>query len=318
MRTKLFYYFKAVCQFLYPGSLCRKKLHNILQKATKRADYDYILERVSYYNKMASAGYDDSTDEETTTIKDFRWQSKKWFSTYFCDCYEYIRYFCPALKFRYLFGDVNKTLLVPTIVKARPIHIDNSNSVILNLNKYRHFYFIKDTIPFIKKQDKLIFYSALTILPHRIDFMRKFFDNPLCLCRCYKSSDTIPTGWVAPKISIKEHLKYKFVLALEGNDVATCLKWVMSSNCIAVMPKPTNESWFMEGRLIPDFHYIEIKKDYSDLIDKLNYYIKNPKEAEQIIKNANAFVNQFKDKKREKIISLLVIDKLFKEQINIL
>ena len=53
-------------------------------------------------------------------------------------------------------------------------------------------------------------------------------------------------------------------MCVEGVDVATNLKWVMSSNSIAVMPKPEIESWFMEKTLIPDFHYIEIKKDYSE------------------------------------------------------
>ena len=38
----------------------------------------------------------------------------------------------------------------------------------------------------------------------------------------------------------------------------------MSSNSVAVMPKPKYESWFMEGKLIPDYHYVLIKDDYSD------------------------------------------------------
>ena len=49
----------------------------------------------------------------------------------------------------------------------------------------------------------------------------------------------------------------------------------MSSKSVAVMPKPKFESWFMEATLIPNFHYIEIKDDYSDLNDKLEYYIEN-------------------------------------------
>ena len=48
------------------------------------------------------------------------------------------------------------------------------------------------------------------------------------------------------------------------------LKWIMSSNSIAVMPRPEFETWFMEGRLIPGVHYIEINRDYSDLDEKYN------------------------------------------------
>ena len=85
----------------------------------------------------------------------------------------------------------------------------------------------------------------------------------------------------------------------------------MSSNSVAVMPKPKFESWFMEATLIPNFHYIEIKDDYSDLNDKLEYYIKNLDKLKEISSNANNYVNQFRDENDEKIISLLVMEKFF-------
>ena len=101
-------------------------------------------------------------------------------------------------------------------------------------------------------------------------------------------------------------------MALEGIDVASNLKWVMSSNSIAVMPRPTCETWFMEGTLIPDYHYIEIKPDFSDLEERLNYYIEHVAESLEIIRHAHEYVSQFKDKRRENLISLLVLDKYFK------
>ena len=44
---------------------------------------------------------------------------------------------------------------------------------------------------------------------------------------------------------------------------------------------------------------------------KLIITLSHTEEALQIIKNANAYVDQFKDFKREKLISLLVLDKYF-------
>ena len=85
----------------------------------------------------------------------------------------------------------------------------------------------------------------------------------------------------------------------------------MSSNSVAVMPKPKYESWFMEGKLIPDYHYIQIKDDYSDVEEKINYYIKNTDKLKIISKNANEYTSQFKDKESEKIISILVMEKFF-------
>ena len=110
-------------------------------------------------------------------------------------------------------------------------------------------------------------------------------------------------------------MKYKFILSLEGYDVATNLKWIMNSKSLCFMPKPTCESWFMEGTLIPNFHYVEIKNDFSDLEEKIKYYITNVKECKKIIRNANKYVNQFKDKDREHIIEILVLDKYFDNQI---
>ena len=92
-------------------------------------------------------------------------------------------------------------------------------------------------------------------------------------------------------------------MAIEGNDVASNLKWVMSSNSLAVMPRPTCETWFMEGTLIPDYHYIEVKDDFSDLEEKLNYYIAHPEKAEEIIAHAHEYVAQFRDKKTRRLVA---------------
>lgn len=67
----------------------------------------------------------------------------------------------------------------------------------------------------------------------------------------------------------------------------------------------------MEGQLIPHHHYVQIKDDYSDLEEQLTFYINNPEKALEIIRNANAYVQQFKNKKQEDFISLLVLEKYF-------
>ena len=87
----------------------------------------------------------------------------------------------------------------------------------------------------------------------------------------------------------------------------------MSSQSIAVMPKPKYETWFMEGLLEADVHYIVIKDDYSDLEQRLNYYINNQDKALQIIENANAYVQQFRNQENETLISLLTLKKYFEK-----
>lgn len=67
----------------------------------------------------------------------------------------------------------------------------------------------------------------------------------------------------------------------------------------------------MEGTLKPDYHYIEVKPDFSDLEEKMDYYTAHSDEAQAIINHAHEYVEQFKDKQREDIISLMVLDKYF-------
>jgi spore maturation protein CgeB len=54
---------------------------------------------------------------------------------------------------------------------------------------------------------------------------------------------------------------------------------------------------------------VQIRDDYSDLEEKLTYYITHPDEAQQIVNHAHDYVKPFQDKKRERLISLLVFKK---------
>ena len=189
--------------------------------------------------------------------------------------------------------------------------VQTFGKLLLNLDKVRHFIFLNDKLAFDSKWDKAIF-RGVASQQHRKRFMAAFFGNPLVDCGDTGKGSDRPKEWHAPLIALYDHLKYKFVISLEGNDVASNLKWVMSSNSIAIMPRPKFESWFMEGRLQGGVHYIEIKDDYSDLEEKIRYYSTHPEEAKAIIRNAHAFVDQFRDKEREELISLLVLEKYFR------
>ena len=77
------------------------------------------------------------------------------------------------------------------------------------------------------------------------------------------------------------------------------------------MPKGRYETWFMEGGLIPDHHFVEVRPDFSDLEDKIAELERNPQWAQDIVANANAYVASFCDRKTERKISLLVLQKYF-------
>ncbi len=187
----------------------------------------------------------------------------------------------------------------------------------MKLNKVRHFIFVNDSKSFAEKKDIAIFrgkigspgYDSFKELRYRL--LKTHFGNPMCDLGEIASRHANPQ-WLVEKMTINQQLDYKFILAIEGNDVASNLKWIMSSNSVAVMPRPTCETWFMEGTLIPNIHYIEVKPAFSDLEQRLNYYINHQEEALKIIENAHKYVDQFRDNNRENLISLLVLDRYFK------
>ena len=298
------YYSKAIAREIYPDFLCTLKLKSKL-RTIDQFDKAYILDRVNYYNKLEKS---ENQLKYLPKLSEFKIPSGR--RVYYFDNYEYTRYFSKNLRAAFLPGDVIHIPDFPTIVKSRPVLGHNENSVILKIEKVRHFFFVKDKKSFFEKKNMLVGRGAVR-QPHRKRFLEMYFNHPMCNIGMV-NKDNVNNQWLVNMMTIDEQLDYKFILSLEGNDVATNLKWIMSSNSLAVMPLPTYETWFMEGRLIPNYHYVLIKEDYSDLEERLNYYIEHEDEALEIIKHANEYVMQFQNKKREDLISLMVLDKYFR------
>lgn len=304
--SKVKYFTLSYLRLITPRFLFRKRLNKVLSEVDNRADKEYILSRVNYYNKM---NHHVTLPEDSMQLKDLKMSGHA--KVYFFDIFEFTRWFPSNYHWSYYPGDINRFLPVYSIAKSRPLG-DNSNTVIMKLEKDRHFIFVNDKIPFEDKMNKVIFRGKILNKASRKLFMEKYFGNPICDLGDVSRHSNFPPEWHAEKLSIPMHLKYKFIMSLEGNDVASNLKWVMSSNSIAVSPKLTCETWFMEGTLIPNYHYIEVKPDFSDLEERINYYISHPEEANKIIQHAHEYVEQFKNRRREKLISLLVLDKYFR------
>lgn len=306
--VKFFYYFMSYVRLFTPRLFFRQRLRGVLSSLDGRDDKDYIMRRVDFYNKMAPQP---QPPAEARTIMDnvrlFRGQK-----VYMHDSYRWARWFPSAFRYCLKPGDNVVNPPCPTVVKSRPVETDNSNAVLLNMDRVRHFIFVNDRTPFDKKRDMILFRGDIEGKPHRIRLFEMYFGHPLCDFGDTTRNSKAPAEWLKGYLTIPEQLEFKFILSIEGNDVASNLKWVMSSNSVAVMPPPRFETWFMESTLIPDYHYIAIKRDYSDLTEKVRYYMEHPEKTQEIIRNANRYVEQFKDRRRERLISLLVLDKYFR------
>jgi len=302
-KNKILFYVKSYFRQIIPLIIYQKSLKSKLSNL-RNYDISHVRDRVSYYNKLNSIA---PINDDAVLLNQMH--KLKGAKAYYFDTFEITRFFSQDLKANLLFKDVIHIPDVPTLQKSRPIYGNNENAVILKLDKKRHFLFITDNKKFADKKNMLIGRGVIE-QPHRIRFMELYFKDSMCdLGQINKVNGN--AEWIKPKISLQTHLDFKFILSLEGNDVATNLKWVMSSNSIAVMPRPKYETWFMEGRLIGGYHFIELKDDYSDLHEKLNYYINHPDEAEKIIANAHQYIKQFSNSYQEELISLLVAQKYF-------
>ncbi len=304
-KNKTFYYLKNYFRYYSPQFFYKKNFSKILQNFETRKDKDYIIRRVNYYNKLSKKYTPGPYAKELSDF--YKTESK---TVYFFDAWEYLRYFDRNMKIDYVFGDVTHIPDTPSIVKSRPIQGKNENSIVMKLNKKRHFFFIKDPLKFENKKNLLVWRGNAVGKPHRISFLKKYWNHPLCdVGQVHKIKENVP--WEKERLSIRDQLDYKFILSLEGNDVATNLKWGMSSNSLIFSPPLKYETWYNEGKLVAGEHLVIIKEDFTDLEDKIQYYLDHHNEAQQIIENAHQYIKQFENREREDIINLLVLKKYF-------
>lgn len=294
------YYLKSYGGLLLPDSVFRDKANKLL---SRYPDLPNVWKsRLDYYCKL------DTRCELTDamSLADFRSHKK---SAYFFDLYPHLRAFPKDSRFLAMFGDVVIVPDQPSFVKSRPIHGDNRNSVLMKLDAVRHFMFVNDPQPFRAKRAGLTWRGRLHLdvaKERRLDFLQQFSSQQRFDIGHINGGDVYPE-YRKPRMSIDEQLQFKYILSLEGVDVATNLKWIMSSNSLCFSQSLKYETWYMEGRLQPGVHFVEIADDFSDVDEKIDYYERHPEEAEQIIANANAYTRQFLDRDAEDLLAHCVI-----------
>ena len=211
-------------------------------------------------------------------------------------------------RFFRLFGDVNWVPELPSLVKSRPIGDNNQNAVLLPMDIRRHLRFPRDPYDFRMKRSAMVWRGA-SYQPNRQLFLKATSQYPFCDAGNPALAHDDP--FYKPRLSIFEQLECKYILSIEGNDVATNLKWIMNSNSLCIMPKPRFETWFLESRLQAGVHYAELADDFSNLQALFDHYEQHPEEALAIIGQANAYTRQFKDLNAERLLSQHVCQAYF-------
>lgn len=293
------YYARNIVRDAAPQFLFRQRLQGLLADLSRKRE-SIIRDRLSYYNKLDRSF---TVTSDATAIGEIPLKM----SRYYYDLKEHARYFDRRFRLDYLFGDVAHIPAVPTVTKSRPISPDNGNSVLLNLDKLRHFRKVPDPIAFDKKRPIAVWRGAANH-PRRTPFVENCIGS--AVCDVGFSSGGRPEHR-RPFMSVTDQLSFRYIISIEGYDVATNLKWIMASQSLCIMPPASCETWFMEGRLEPGVHFVQVAPDFSDLEDKIEHFERSPAEAREIVRNANAYVDRFSNREDEQLISLLVLYKYF-------
>ena len=313
-RRKLLYYlYHTPLVYFFPSIISRLRLKNILNNSFQE---EYIQSRVRYYFKKTS---NFRVSNEGKNLSELFWNQffKNKQNSHFIDFYNLLQFFNKKNKVDFIYSTkdyidssiAKKHPPYPTFVKSRPVGFNNQNSILLKLNQVKLFHFIKDPKKFENKKNQAVWRGDIRNNSQREYFVKNFYRTPL-----FDIGQTSPkqdVAWMKSFMSIKDQLDFKFIFCLEGKCISTNLYWAMSSNSVCVMPKPKYESWFMEGKLEDGVHYIEVKDDFSDAQEKIEFYNNNNDKCLEIIYNAQKFVKQFKNAKQERLIQLLILKQYF-------
>jgi hypothetical protein len=200
-------------------------------------------------------------------------------------------------------GDVWTPMRVPALVKTRPL-ADLGFGVLLPLNGARHYGSLKEVakydIPHNQKRAELMWRGASTGYPlagrasrmRLVELYGARTDMNVGLsefCQCVQG----PPRWLKPRLSVAAQLKFRYLLSIEGNDVATNLKWMLASNSTVLMPVPTIEGWSMEGLLRAWEHYVPIQTDLADVAKQVEWCRQNPREAEKIAQHGQTWMRKY-------------------------
>jgi len=229
--------------------------------------------------------------------------------------------------------------LLPILCKTRR---ENNNNILINFKRYRHMNLVetlvkKPDITFHLKKNKMIWRGRTTgktsKKANRYTLVKKYYNHKeidIGFCRNKFINNNELVGMTKDIFSEKEKnlyfknpkemielLKYKYLISVEGNEVASGLKWMLYSNSVVLMAKPRNFSWIMEDKLIPYFHYIPLKDDFSDLEEKYSWCLNNNERCKYISKNATNYMKQFLDINKEREIEREVI-RIYNKNIKII
>lgn len=155
--SKLLYFLKSEWLMRVPRPLLRWWLLGSPRANASSLPVDEEMrDRVDYYCRLTPASLWDEADWRRRSVRlgDQRVIRPK---VYYYDSMIYARLFSPALRWVLVLGDIAVHLPVPSVTKSRPIGSGNECSVLMKLDKVRHYIYVNDRLSWKEKLDRAVF-----------------------------------------------------------------------------------------------------------------------------------------------------------------
>ena len=101
--------------------------------------------------------------------------------------------------------------------------------------------------------------------------------------------------YISYKLSPKEQSEYKYIVHVDGHVSAFRLSLELSMGCVILLVDSPWKIWYRD-LLKEGEHYVSVKSDLSDLIEKIKWCRANDAECEKIANNARDFFNTYLQK----------------------
>ena len=101
-------------------------------------------------------------------------------------------------------------------------------------------------------------------------------------------------GWFVPPMHRTRQLRDRYILALEGNDVASGLYWILASHSVALCG-PRSWEIILDRGLEPWVHYVPVAPDASSVQARVAQLEADPALRRRIVANAQDFMHRATD-----------------------
>lgn len=109
------------------------------------------------------------------------------------------------------------------------------------------------------------------------------------------------------------NVNHKYLIDLQGNDVASNTYWIYKKNCIVFRADFLKSYNAWDLYLEPWVHYVPFShENYSDLVEKIKWCEKNTSKCEKIIKAANNLHSLMMDNNRKEKVYSIMLNKIRK------